>query len=130
LESEVLISIRANFLENNVDDMYDLVDIYADYFKNDRRFSISFRPIVNITGSVKNAVEIKNEARNIEQSLNEKLLQNGIEVEGDSRMFSRLPEPIKSWCGAGEFQNYIINYDGKIYLCDAYIGNADESVGC
>jgi radical SAM additional 4Fe4S-binding domain len=129
LESEVLISIRANFLENNVDDMYDLVDIYADYFKNDRRFSISFRPIVNITGSVKNAVEIKNEARNIEQSLNEKLLQNGIEVEGDSRMFSRLPEPIKSWCGAGEFQNYIINYDGKIYLCDAYIGNADESVG-
>lgn len=40
LKLEVLISIRANFLNDNVDAMYDLVDIYAEYFKNDRRFSI------------------------------------------------------------------------------------------
>lgn len=129
MEAEVLISLRANFLKNSIKSMESLVDSYVKDFKSDKRFSISFRPVINITGNMKDVIEAKNDARMVERFLIKKLSDEGVDVEGESRMFSKLPEPIKSWCGAGEAQNYIINYDGRIYLCDSYIGKVGESVG-
>ena len=66
-EKDVLVQIRANFLKNNIDSMKDLLKMYEQDFKDDNRFSLCFRPIIDFEkGMPSELLTIKKEARNLE----------------------------------------------------------------
>lgn len=129
-EKDVLVQIRANFLKNNIDSMKDLLKMYEQDFKDDNRFSLCFRPIIDFEkGMPSEFLTIKKEARNLEFDMMRLMEEHQIDVGDLNRMFSVLPTPIDRWCRIGETYRYIISYDGSLYHCNACVSDKSAQIG-
>lgn len=129
-EKEIQVSIRANFLLNNIEPMQTLIDLYAQDFNNDSRFSLSFRPIIDFNNcKVQHIVNKKSEARKIEFELIKRMERKGIFTQDKNRMFCLLPVPISRWCKAGDIQRFIVSINGEVFRCDSCIDELHRT-GC
>lgn len=126
---EFLIQIRANFFKDNITSMQSLLESYSKDFNDDKRFSISFRPILDFTGDFKKDVASKLESRKMEASMINYMKSQDVEIDENNRMFTLLPMPVSHWCKASEIFRYVINYDGSVYCCNSAMTNNNHCVG-
>lgn len=124
-----LLQIRANFFKDNLASMKKLVESYSKEFKGDKRFSISFRPIIDFTGDLTEDVATKFEARKMEACMLNYMQSKEVEADNNNPMFTLLPMPVSQWCKASEKLRYVINYDGSVFRCNSAMTNEKHRLG-
>lgn len=131
-ESDISISIRGNFLKSNVDSMKKLARKIIRDFKDDNRFDLSFRPVVDfISKKDEKGVKDSDYCRNEEAIVIQKeLSQVMVGKENTSnRMFSPFPMPINKWCNVCKQNSFIIDPKGLVFACDSVLSDKEQSIG-
>lgn len=129
------ISIRGNFNKSNVSSMIALAKKFQSDFGADRRFDLSFRPVLDFRQEKNEEVcskEIlfcsKQEALYIQNELaNFVYGNNGLMT--NNRMFDVLPEPINKWCNVAKRNSIVIDPLGNIFACDSVVSDKKQAIG-
>lgn len=132
------IVIRNNFLKSNLNDSKKLLENFIEFFGDDDRFSIYFRPVYYFSQKENTICKVENEIFEYEEGLNfqkelEILYKNLLVNKLDNRKINFfnliLPTPIPVWCTTQLKNFFVISANGDIFKCDTYIGEEDKSVG-
>lgn len=120
---EFSISVRANFLKNNLAIMESFLEQFYQDFGNDNRFTLSFRPIIDFGSTISELVASKKQARYMEAYLLKRMIQFDKKyIEEQNPMFNLLPTPVEHWCRIRS-GNYIIKPEGELCYCDSCISD-------
>ena len=128
-------SIRINFMRNNLNSIYPLIDLLTEIIGDDDKFAIYCRPVYNFETSRDSIEAIESDIFSIEDGLNiQKELTTYITTKQKSKkngtlLDSLLPYTRYSWCFEDNDYSFIIGANGNIYKCDTLIGEQKFSIG-
>jgi len=124
--------IRGNFTRKTISGMESLAAKFTSSFGNDKRFSIYFRPVYNFS-TVDDRIDIlANDVLGFEEGVFEQNRLGNLSGNNFTHRYlsdGHLPRPLYTWCNTEQKNSFIVGADGKLFKCDNYIGNGDESVG-
>lgn len=135
LETEFSFSIRIIFLKNNLQSIYPLIDLLADYIGNDKRFTIYCRPVYNFETSRDSISSVESDIFSIKDGLKvqkelSKYISSKTKIKKESSLLDYLiPYARESWCPEDNDYSYIIGANGNLYKCDTLIGENRLSIG-
>ena len=124
----VKIGIVGNFEKNNYNEFVSLLDfIEQENLSPDRISSIRFAPIINRPEGEISPTDYQSGCMSInepwlldaERLLREEILKRGYYT----------PKPMPTPCAIEFTDSFVVNFDGDIYKCPAFIGKADFVMG-
>ncbi len=124
-----VINVRSNFMDSNLRTQKSLTDMFVEDFGSDDRFSLSFKPILNINDSTKMKVCSVKKANDMRSEFIKHLNAGEAEKKSSSDVSMLLPRPITRWCNVAAKDAIIINPDGEVHVCDSCLSKSDRSVG-
>ncbi len=132
LEHNFSLKVRANFLLDGENSMYELLEMFNRRFGSDSRFGIYFRPVYNFETERSEIEGIKSNICNVEEGHRIQMdLEEAVQVasSGTSKMLSLVPKPIYAWCNVVKSNQHIIGADGTVFACDTLMVDKNDGVG-
>jgi uncharacterized protein len=133
LDREFNITIRVNFMDGEDEKYIEFINKFKKEFKDDKRFIIYFRPIMNYkTTKFNNNIGLclKKDAEDKRLIYTRRFYNGKRKKELLTELnFDFLPVKKNYWCEACLKNYYIIGADGMIYKCNIEIGDKKYSIG-
>lgn len=122
------ITIRVNFDQENLDGVLDLITYLKDYFANDDRFGLFFRPVGRWGGKHDDELPICNHIVSNQKiwEFQEQALDKGLNL---SSLIAGSMMPTASVCYAAKPTSLVIGSDGQIYKCTTVLDEDVNKVG-
>lgn len=115
LSEDYNISIRINCNYENIEESLEFLRYIKENF-NDQRFNVRINPIVYMGGQINPKAVFCGtiDADAIQICLYEYLINLNLNTD----IFIQQTNPFGLICGAGNINNFVINYDGSVYKCE------------